>query len=125
LFAIKQFEPDTSDEVERIAVFPQKQSLELVNHTIRQTAFQNHIAASSHSGSDSSRVDEGEQTGTSRTDQLNISQSGSNHSDLSCFRIDGLPSMISHPRKLPNTKTVGVGTDLSQLEKKGLSNEMV
>jgi hypothetical protein len=45
LFAIKQSDPDTSDEVERIAVFPQKQSPELVNQTIQQTAFQNHTAA--------------------------------------------------------------------------------
>jgi hypothetical protein len=125
LFATNQFDSDTIDEFERIAVFPQNQSLELVNQTILQTAFQNHTAASSHSGSDSSRFDEDEQTGTSQTDQLYMYQSGSNHSDLSCFRIDGLPSMISHPRKPPNTKTLGVGADPSQLEKKGLRNEMV
>jgi hypothetical protein len=96
-----------------------------VNQIILQTAFQNHTAASSHSGNDSSRFDQGEQASTSQTDQLNMYQSGSNHSDLSCFCIDGLPSMISHPRKLPNTKTLGVGADSRQLEKKGLNNEMV
>jgi hypothetical protein len=38
-FNVEQFNPDNSNEVERIAVFLQERSLELVNQTVLQTAF--------------------------------------------------------------------------------------
>jgi hypothetical protein len=100
---------------------------DLANVTLRgrHQRFQNQITEYNHSCGDSSLSDEGEQNDPSPTDELNMFQSGLNHLNQSCFRIDGLQSMIDHRLTLLNTRTWDVRFDLVHTEKKELSSEMV